>query len=85
MFRKNTLKADTGEPHSAEKVETFCFGMLVKKLAYAPFRTRNLGLKGKHFTTRPRTPELCQLRAETRELSRGKTAPALSHNTCLLP
>ena len=25
----------------------------------------------------------CDLRSETRELSRGKKAPALSHNTCL--
>ena len=41
------------------------------------------GLKSKHLTTIPRTPELCELRAETRELSRGKKAPALSHNTCL--
>ena len=42
------------------------------------------GLKSKHLTTRPRTPELCDLRAETRELSRGKKASALSHNNCLL-
>ena len=40
------------------------------------------GLKSKYPTTSPRTPELCDLRAETRELSRGKKAPALSHNTC---
>ena len=34
--------------------------------AYAPVRTRTSGLKSKHLTTRPRTPELCELPAETR-------------------
>ena len=72
-----------GESHSAEKVRTFCFGTFVKKMAYTHgFEHEPFGLKGKHLTTRPRTPELCDLRAETRDLSRGKKAPALSHNTC---
>ena len=50
---------------SAEKNET-CFGMLVKKLAHTHrFEHEPSGLKSKHLTTRPRTPELCDLRAET--------------------
>ena len=36
------------------------------------FEPEPSGLKDHHLTTRPRTPELCDLRAETRELSRGK-------------
>ena len=73
-FRKKSHKAEKREEfHSAEKVRTFCFGILVKKLAHAHgFEHEPSGLKSKHLTTRPRTPELCDLRAETRELSRGK-------------
>ena len=66
-------KSRKGGSHSAEKVRIFCFGLLVKKLAHTPgFEHEPSGLKSKHLTTRPRTPELCDLRAETRELSRGK-------------
>ena len=61
------------ESHSAEKVRTFCFGILVKKLAHTHgFEHESSGLNSKHLTTRPRTHELCDLRAEMRELSRGK-------------
>ena len=61
---------------SAEKVRTFCFGILVKKLAHTHgFEHEPTGLKSKHLATRPRTPELCDLRAETRELSREKKHP----------
>ena len=65
---------------SAEKVRTFCFGILVKKnsaYAWVGFEHEPSGLKSKHLTTRPRTPELCDLRAETRELSRGKSTRTL--------
>ena len=66
---------------------TFCFGILVKKLAQTHgFEHETSGLKSKHLTTRPRTPELCDLRAETRELSRGKKHPhfsiTLAHRKC---
>ena len=48
----------------------------LKKLAHTyGFEHEPSGLKGKHLTTRPRRPELCDLRAETRELSRGKKHP----------
>ena len=67
-----------------KKVKTFCFGILVKKLAHTHgFEHETSGLKSKHLTTRPRTRETCELPREIRELSRGKKAPALSHNTCL--
>ena len=71
---KSLTKSRKGrESHSSEKVRTFCFGILVKKLAHTlGFEHETPGLKSKHLTTRPRTPELCDLRAETRELSRGK-------------
>ena len=62
------------ESHSAEKVRTFCFGILVKKLAHTHgFEHEPSGLKSKHRTTRPRTPELCDLRAETRVVARRKS------------
>ena len=71
--KKSLTKPKREESHSAEKVRTFCFGILVKKLAHTHgFEHVPSGLKSKHLTTRPRTPELCDLRAETRELSRGK-------------
>ena len=55
-----------------------------KKLAHTHgFEHETSGLKSKHLTTRPRTRETCELPREIRELSRGKKAPALSHNTCL--
>ena len=47
--------------------------MRVKKLAHTHrFEHGIFGLKSKYFTTRPRTPELCDLWAETRELLRRK-------------
>ena len=56
---------------------------LRKKLAYTHrWEHESSELKSKHLTDRPRTPELCELRAETRVVTRKK-APALSHNTCL--
>ena len=83
--KKKSHKAEKRKKsHSAEKVRTFCFGILVKKLAYTHgFEHEPSGSKSKHLTTRPQTTELSDLRAETRELSRGKKAPTLSHNTCL--
>ena len=52
----------------------FCLGILVKKLAHTHgFEHEPSGLKSKHLTTGPRTPELCDLRAETIEWSRGKS------------
>ena len=55
----------------------------LKKIAHTQgFEPEASGLKSKHLTTRPKKSELCDLRAETRELSRGKKS-ALSHNTCL--
>ena len=85
IFEKKSHKAEKREEsHSGEKVRTFCFEILVKKLAHTHgFEHEPSGLKSKHLTTGPRTPELCDLRAETRELWRGKKAPALSYNTCL--
>ena len=56
-----------------KKVRTFCFGILVKKLAHTHgFEHETSGLKSKHLTTRPRTRETCELPREIRELSRGK-------------
>ena len=47
-----------------------------KKLAHTHgFDHEPSGLKSKHLTTRPRTPELCDLRAERRELSPEKKHP----------
>ena len=41
-----------------KKVRTFCFGILVKKLAHTHgFEHETSGLKSKHLTTRPRTRE----------------------------
>ena len=45
-FRKSLTKPKKRESHSAEKVRTFCFGILVKKIsAYARVRTRTLLVK----------------------------------------
>ena len=83
LLKKISQTRKKGESHSAEKVRTFCFGIFVKKLAHTHgFEHEPSGFKGKHLTTRPRTPELCDLRAETRVVARKK-APTLSHNTCL--
>ena len=73
--KKKSHKAEKREEsHSAEKVRTFCFGILVKKLAHTHgFEHEPSGLKSKHLTTRPRTPELCDLQAETRVVARKKS------------
>ena len=75
MFEKKShSRKGGGESHSAKK-RSFCFGILVKKLAHTHrFEHEPSGLKSKH-RTRPRTPELCDLRTETRELSPGKKHP----------
>ena len=75
-FRKKVSQSrKKGESHSAE-VRTFCFGVLVKKLAHTHgFEHEPFGLKSKHLTTRPRTPELCDLRAETRVCRAEKKHP----------
>ena len=68
----------------SKEVRIFCFESFVKKLAHRHgFEPGPSVLKSKHLTARPKKSELCDLRSETRELSRGKKAPALSHNTCL--
>ena len=62
-----------------KKVRTFCFGILVKKLAHTHgFEHETSGLKSKHLTTRPRTRETCELPREIRELSHGKKHPHFS-------
>ena len=72
---KSLTKPKKGGSHSSENVKT-CFGILVKKLAHTHwFEHETPGLESKHLTTRPRTPELCDLRTETGELSRGKKHP----------
>ena len=88
-FEKKSHKAKKSltKPKSLivpKKVRTFCFGILEKKLAHTHgFEHETSGLKSKHLTTRPRTRETCELPREIRELSCGKKALALSHNTCL--
>ena len=82
-FSKFHKAEKTGKSLRAKKVETFCFRMLVKNLAHTHrFEHEPSGLESKHLTTRPRTSELCELRAETSYRAKKK-APALSHNTCL--
>ena len=78
-FEKKSLtkpKKSLTKPKSLivpKKVRTFCFGILVKKLAHTHgFEHETSGLKSKHLTTRPRTRETCELPREIRELSRGK-------------
>ena len=67
----------------SKKVRIFCFENFVKKIAHSHgFEPGPSGLKSKHLTARPKKSGLCDLRSETRELSRGKKL-ALSHNTCL--
>ena len=85
IFEKSLTKPKKGESLIVpKKVRTFCFGILVKKLPHTHgFEHEPSGLKSKHLTTRPRTPELCDVWAETRELAPGKKAPALTHNTSL--
>ena len=67
----------------------YCFGIFdirsVAKLAHTHrFEHEHVGLKSKHLTTRPRTPEMCCATCQMkRELSPGKKASALSHNNGL--
>ena len=74
-FEKKSHKAEKSltKPKSLivpKKVRTFCFGILVKKLAHTHgFEHETSGLKSKHLTTRPRTRETCELPREIRELS----------------
>ena len=59
-----------------KKVRTFCFGILVKKLAHTHgFEHETSGLKSKHLTTRPRTRESCELPREIRVVARKKKHP----------
>ena len=69
--KKKSHKAEKREEsHSAEKVRTFCFGILVKKLAHTHgFEHEPSGLKSKHLT-RPRTREMCDLPREMRVVAR---------------
>ena len=82
-FRKKSHKTEKGESLIVSKKvrkvpKTFGFGILVRKLAHTHgFDYEPSGLKSKHLTTRPRTPELYDLRAETR------VSRTLSHNTRL--
>ena len=63
--KKSHTAGNEGSFIVPKKVET-CFGMLVKKLAHTHrFEHEPSGLKSKHLTARPRTSELCELRAET--------------------
>ena len=80
-FEKKSHKAENGRGISVPR--SFCFGLLVKKAHTHGFKHELSGLKSKHLTTRPQTVELCDLPREMRELSRGKKATTLSHNTCL--
>ena len=55
----------------------FCFVMLVKILAHThQFEHETSGLKSKNLTTRPRTPELCDLPTEMRVVT-WKKEPTL--------
>ena len=81
-IKKVSQSRKRGESHSAEKkIEPSASKYLQKISAYARVRTRTLWVEKQASTTRLRTRELCDLPRETREVSRGKKAPALSHNT----
>ena len=73
-FSKISLKKPRGSLILSKKVRIFCFENFVKKkLAHRHgFEPGPSGLKSKHLTARPKKSELCDLRSETRELSRGK-------------
>ena len=84
LLEKKCHNAEKGGLIVPKKVNTLCFGLLVKNLAHRHrFKHEPSALKIEHITARPRTLELSELRGETRELSCGKKAPALSQNTCL--
>ena len=76
-FSKISLKKPKrgeGESHIVEKSENlllrkFCLKKLAHRHGFEPGPS---GLKSKHLTARPKKSELCDLRSETRELSRGK-------------
>ena len=88
-FRKKSLT----KPKSLivpKKVRTFCFGILVKKLAHTHgFEHEPSGLKSKHLTTRPRTRETCVLPREIRVVARKKKHPhfpiTLAYRKCNKP
>ena len=74
ISRKVLQSRNVGSLIVAKKVKTFCFGIPVKKPAHTHgLEHQTSGLKSKHLTTRPRTPDLCDLQAETKKLSPGKT------------
>ena len=55
------------------KSENLLLRNTCKKIAHTHgFEHEPSGLKSKHLTTRPRTPELCDLRVETRVVAREK-------------
>ena len=60
--------------HSDEKSGNILLRNACKKIrAYAWFKHERCGLRSKHLTTRPRTPELYELRAETRVVARKRS------------
>ena len=69
-----TPKIFERKSHKAEKGGNSEFRILVEKLAHTHgFEHEPSGSKSKHLTTRPRTPELCDLGAETRVVARKKS------------
>ena len=75
-FRKKSHKAERGGLIVPKKAKTFCIETVVKKLAHKHgFERKHSGLKSNHLTTRPRTAEFCDLRAETRDVARKKKHP----------
>ena len=70
------IKKFSKKNSQSRKREEYLLRNTCKKVAHTHgFEHEPSGLKSKHLTTRPRTPELCDLRAETRALSRGKKHP----------
>ena len=86
-FRKKVSQSRKGVGVSVPKSENLLLRNTCKKLVHTHgLEHEPSGLKSKHLTTRPRTPGLCDLRAETRELSSGKKHPhfpiTLAHRKC---
>ena len=74
LLKKKSHNAEKGGLIVSKKVDTLCFGLLVKNLAHRHrFKHEPSALKSKHITARPRTLELCELRAETRAVVRQKS------------
>ena len=73
-FFKKPQSRKGRKSHSAEKSQNILLRNPCKKNTHG-FEHEPSRLKSKHLTTGPRTPELCDLRAETRELSPGKKHP----------